>query len=108
MCDGETTIGKFLHRLKRPFAERVIRRWRELNAPILDRIKHKSGFRFWQTGGGYDRNIYSGNELIEKANYIHENPVRRGLAKTSNDYEWSSARFFDGLDAKLKCDPLPN
>ncbi len=29
-----------------------------------------------------------------KLNYIHENPVRSGLVKSSVDWKWSSARFW--------------
>jgi len=30
--------------------------------------------------------------LIEKANYIHQNPVRAGLVERAEDYRWSSIR----------------
>ncbi len=32
------------------------------------------------------------NGLIEKANYIHMNPVRAGLVERAEDYRWSSIR----------------
>lgn len=32
------------------------------------------------------------NGLIEKANYIHQNPVRAGLVERAEDYRWSSIR----------------
>ncbi len=35
--------------------------------------------RFWQRGGGYDRNIHTAEELWEKITYIHRNPVKRKL-----------------------------
>jgi len=36
--------------------------------------------------------ISTENGLIEKANYIHENPVRAGLVERAQDYRWSSIR----------------
>ena len=38
-------------------------------------------YRFWQRGGGYDRNIYSDAEVWEKIDYIHANPIARGLCQ---------------------------
>ncbi len=36
------------------------------------------------------------NGLIEKANYIHQNPVRAGLVERAEDYRWSSIRCWQG------------
>jgi REP element-mobilizing transposase RayT len=36
--------------------------------------------------------ITTENGLIEKANYIHQNPVRAGLVERAEDYRWSSIR----------------
>jgi putative transposase len=54
-------------------------------------------FRFWQRGGGYDRNLWSKDEIVEKLEYVHNNPVRRGLCKTPADWYWSSAAHYAGL-----------
>jgi REP-associated tyrosine transposase len=53
--------------------------------------------RFWQPGGGYDRNITSIEALRAMIDYIHANPVRRGLVARPEDWEWSSARWYAGL-----------
>jgi len=37
------------------------------------------GQRFWQPDGGYHRNITSIEALRAMIEYIHANPVRRGL-----------------------------
>jgi putative transposase len=105
---GKSDIGRFTHNLKRPFAEAVLKRWKELNAPILKHIAHGTGHRFWQTGGGYDRNLTSSDELRNKLEYMHNNPVKRSLVSTAIDYPWSSARWYAGLpDALLPCAPIP-
>jgi REP-associated tyrosine transposase len=37
--------------------------------------------------------------------YIHANPVRRGLVARAEDWEWSSARWYEGLrPVKLEMD----
>ena len=41
------------------------------------RVEH----RFWQSGGGYDRNIKTPKTLLARIDSIHNNPLRRGLVK---------------------------
>lgn len=62
-------------------------------------------FRFWQPGGGFDHNIFKEKTVPAVIDYIHNNPVRRGLVATPTDWEWSSARFWDGqTDVPLQMD----
>jgi len=53
--------------------------------------KGKKVFRIWQTGGGFDRNLWSAKAIHYSINYIEGNPVRAGLAETSEEWMWSSA-----------------
>lgn len=40
-------------------------------------------------------------------NYIHANPVRRELVNDPLDWEWSSARFWEGRgDSPLRMDEI--
>ncbi len=94
---GQVSIVAPMWALKRGFALQVIARWRELDAPVLEKIVDPHGrTRFWQRGGGYDRNIWSDEELLEKTAYIHRNPVERGLVDRAVDWERSSARWYAG------------
>lgn len=69
-----------------------------MNGRILNRLTDSRGcVRFWQRGGGYDRNIVTDHKLVEKIHYIHNNPVQRGLVDQPTDWKWSSARFYEGL-----------
>jgi putative transposase len=45
--------------------------------------------RFWQPRF-YDFNVYSAKKIREKLDYMHANPVKRGLAGNSRDWVWSS------------------
>ena len=92
----EQTVETILRRIKAGFAQRVIQRWQELNAPILPKITDaKDKACFWQPGGGYDRNIHSEAEFLEKITYIHRNPAKRGLANKPAEWAWSSARAYE-------------
>ena len=52
--------------------------------------------RSWQPGGGYDRNITRTAILRSMIEYLHANPVHRGLVARAEDWEWSSARWHAG------------
>jgi hypothetical protein len=54
-------------------------------------------FGFGQRGGGYDRNIYSLEETREKIEYLHNNPVARGLCDLPQTWKWSSAKEYLGV-----------
>jgi putative transposase len=69
---------------------------------MRDADGNENSLRFWQAGGGYDRNIFTAEELWEKIKYIHENPVRRKLVTIATDWRWSSAADY----AKLREGPL--
>jgi REP element-mobilizing transposase RayT len=36
--------------------------------------------------------LFSESFFMQRVNYIHQNPVRAGLAERAEDYRWSSAR----------------
>jgi len=101
-------VPAILKELKEPFARAVISRWKSLGAPILTRlVDSRQQTRFWQRGGGYDRNIVSEKELFEKLSYIHTNPVTRGLVERPTDWKWSSARAYAGeADVLIKVEPI--
>jgi len=48
---------------------------------------------FWQTRF-YDFNVWTNRKRVEKLRYMHENPVKRGLAAQPQDWRWSSYRFY--------------
>ena len=90
------TVAGVLRAIKQPMAQRVLRRWVELDAPVLKHLRDRDGrSHFWMKGGGHDRNVFSAEEVEEKLRYIHENPVRAGLVTRPEDWAWSSAHLWD-------------
>ena len=55
----------------------------------------KTTFRFWQEGSGYDRNSYNVEAIKAVIDYIHHNPVRRGLCEHPAAWKWSSYRLYE-------------
>lgn|SRR5574341_764176 len=55
--------------------------------------KRNHRFQIWQKDY-YDFNIYNQDILSEKLNYIHYNPVRKGLVENPEDYPYSSCRSY--------------
>jgi len=49
--------------------------------------------RFWQARF-YDFNVWTERKRIEKLNYIHRNPVERGLVASPEQWRWSSFRWY--------------
>ena len=49
--------------------------------------------QFWQPRF-YDFNVYSHKKKKEKLDYMHVNPVVRGLVRHPRDWPWSSFSFY--------------
>jgi putative transposase len=42
----------------------------------------------------YDFNVFTARKRVEKLRYMHRNPVKRGLTKRPEDWQWSSFRHY--------------
>ena len=108
-ADG-SAISAILKSIKDPVAKRAVSWVRRHRPEFLRRMldaqpSGRRSYRFWQPGGGYDRNIWTADRLHEKINYIHANPVRRGLVERPEDWAWSSWRAWEeGVDEPLRID----
>lgn len=94
-------ISTILKAIKWPVARWALDYLRQADPGWLERLTDrqcggKSTARFWQRGGGYDRNVRRYDTLAQMIEYIHANPVRRGLVAEPSDWRWSSARWYDG------------
>ena len=80
--------------------QRVSRKMRKRNRRPSD-VQLRLGFaedaaalqQFWQARF-YDFNVYSLGKMKEKLNYMHANPVIRGLVEHPKDWPWSSWRNY--------------
>lgn len=85
VTDERMQLSVWVRRLKQATACRLRSECRE-SLPLSAR--HGP---FWLKGGGHDRTIWSWQEYWAKVRYIHLNPVRAGLCRRAEDWEWSSA-----------------
>jgi putative transposase len=101
------TLERVLRALKIGSAQRVLTRWKELDAPVLGRLQRADGgYRFWQKGGGFDRVVRDRAAFCKYVRYIHLNPVERGLVADPADWAWSSVRaWISGWSGGSMCDP---
>jgi len=72
---------------------------------MLARFKYKGKYlkrivdnKFWQDGN-HAEIIFSNNFFYQKLNYIHNNPVVEMIVMNPEDYYFSSARNYAGLDS---------
>ena len=73
---------------------------------MLDRLRlppsvhSDSRFRVWQRRF-YPFNVFTERKRLEKLNYMHHNPVKRGLVSSPEQWPWSSFRFYHLNDASI-------
>jgi len=109
------SISEILSDIKQPVTRRAIKYLRTQAPAFLRRLRDeqpsgKVAHRFWQRGGGFDRNLFKPDAIHAEIEYMHANPVRRGLVERPEDWPWSSARYFAGradVPLALDVDSIP-
>ena len=92
--DEHYSISDILKSIKQPVSRRVTMDLKKRNADALKCLETglaRPEHRFWQDGGGYDRDRWSEGEIMRQIEYIDNNPVRRGLADQPAEWYCSSA-----------------
>jgi len=93
LLPGESAaISDILLRIKTAASNRI-RKARHEAAPI------------WQPRF-YDHMIRTRREFDETLNYMHQNPVRKGLVTNSLDWRWSSEQWFLDRSGPLQIDEV--
>lgn len=93
---ADVRIASILTTMKQSVSRRAIN-WLQMESPeYLASLRDlqpngTQSYRFWQRGGGYDRNLRSVRDVHEKILYVHRNPVIRGLVSSTEKWKWSSA-----------------
>ncbi|GAC1449183.1 MAG: hypothetical protein NVSMB9_32900 [Isosphaeraceae bacterium] len=95
------SMSEFLRSIKEPVGRRAMAYLTAHRPDWLPRLTRDRGGRrerlFWQSSGGFDRNIIEPRTLESMIHDIHQNPVRRGLVERAVDWCWSSARWYEGV-----------
>ena len=102
----DVTVSAILKAIKQPVAVKALEFVRREAPDFLSRMAHarpngEVSHRFWQRGGGYDRNLWTPTEIHEKIRYIHANPVRRGLAESPGEWKWPSWRAWENTEERF-------
>lgn len=105
-ADIAVPISDVLHELKtqsgfhgKAALREIWKRKRTLGTNPLDAWATGSGPKpFWKPRG-YDFNVIHEQKIPEKLDYIHANPVRRGLVDRPDQWLWSSYRYYELREA---------
>ena len=89
LLPADMNISKFLHSLKKHTAHELPPLLNDKERLLLQRRKGVRAFWMRSFHGLY---VYTDKVIDIKVDYMHENPVRRGLCEFSIGYRWSSAR----------------
>ena len=91
------TPSTILQVLKQRVSRRLRARHRRRMGAAQLRLRFVGGEdslpQFWQRRF-HDFNVWSQKKRIEKLNYMHANPVKRGLVEHPKDWPWSSFSFY--------------
>ena len=94
-------VHALLAAIKLPVSRRAVA-WVTREAPgflpnMLDAQPNGTrAYRFWQRGGGFDRDLHDPGTIHATIDYIHAIPVRTGLVERPELRRWSSPAFFAG------------
>ena len=104
----EYSISGILKDIKADTARKAVAYLKENNPSGLSQLstgqKYRK-YRFWQKGGGYDRNITKEKTLTDSVRYIHNNPVRKTLVDEPGKWYYSSYNcWMDSVDEPIKID----
>ena len=86
------TPATIMQVVKQRFARQVLREIRKRDAAQRG-LWQETGEHVWQARF-YDFNVWGGHKREEKLNYMHHNPVKRGLVLEAGQWEWSSYRDY--------------
>jgi REP-associated tyrosine transposase len=99
----EGTLSTVLQMLKQRVSRKMRKNERHAPEAELRFLFSQDGDalpRFWQPRF-YDFNVYSESKKKEKLEYMHANPVQRGLVKNPGAWMWSSFLFYEMGEARL-------
>jgi len=93
------TSKKFLEAIEDPSESR--KDWLKMVFEYHGKFKNKQTNQLW-THENHAELIYSQKFIEQKVDYIHDNPVRAGIVSKPEDYLYSSALNYAGLEHILE------
>ncbi|MFQ5925995.1 MAG: transposase [Terriglobia bacterium] len=109
--DGD--ISELMKKIKSLTARKIVaclkgankaRKLSSLRKVTTGRRRHT--FQVWQDGF-HTVELWSGWMIRKKIDYIHANPLRKGLVRSAKDYPWSSFSAYHGIGrAGIPLDPV--
>jgi putative transposase len=106
-------IGKSMRKFKAHTAKEILKLLQQKNATtILEQLAfykkaHKidTTYQLWQEGI-QPKLIASEQMMVERINYIHNNPVKRGYVDEAKCWRYSSARDYEGIDGLISVEKI--
>lgn len=74
--------------------------WLQVVFEYHGKLQSRQTLQLW-THENHAEHIYSQKFIEQKVHYIHHNPVRSGIVVNPEDYLYSSARNYAGLDSVI-------
>ncbi|HCS50240.1 transposase [Rubinisphaera sp.] len=107
-----TDIALIRKAIKQPVGQNAIEYLIQNSPEWIPKITRMRGEKterlFWQSGGGYDRNVESSKTLFSMIDYIHANPVRKRYVEQAFEWKWSSAAWYlNSVAGPLSIDSIP-
>jgi putative transposase len=98
--EGENKLIPYMRDFKKFTSFKIRRYYSEHDQSILSQlhyVQRTQKFKVWMHR--FDNLfLYSRKVILTKLNYIHNNPVKRGLCESPEDYLYSSAAFYSRND----------
>jgi putative transposase len=77
-------------------AQKILDKLIKADSPIVKQLHVQAAdrkYQFWERNS-LSISLTTERFMLQKLNYIHNNPVRAGLCRYPEDYRYSSARFY--------------
>ena len=101
-------IAKSMRKFKAHTAKEILLLLQKENVKtILEQLafykkahKKNTTYQLWQKGF-QPKQILSEQMMLDRINYIHNNPIKRGYVDEANHWRYSSARDYEGVQGLL-------
>ncbi len=95
--NDDSVLPEMLDQWKSESSRLLRNLYEDLSPEMIDHLhvtrSGRESIAFWQRRY-YDFNVFTKKKLSEKLDYMHYNPVKKGLCATPEDWLWGSARWY--------------